>query len=104
MGQGRRRRHAPTGEGKVKPSRADSSVGPVAALGRGLIRVWQHTIGPMIPSSCRFLPSCSRYMYQAMGEQGFWRGAWLGLKRLGRCHPWSAAGYDPVPDRKVIGR
>jgi len=75
-----------------------------AVAGQGLIRVWQHTIGPMIPSSCRFLPSCSRYTYEALGEHGFWRGAWFGIKRLGRCHPWSAGGYDPVPDRRAISR
>jgi len=73
-------------------------------VGQGLIRAWQHSIGPMIPSSCRFLPTCSRYTYQALGEHGFWRGSWLGVKRIGRCHPWSTGGYDPVPDRKEVRR
>ncbi|MXZ07525.1 MAG: membrane protein insertion efficiency factor YidD [Acidimicrobiia bacterium] len=79
---------------------SSSLVGLPTKIGQGLIRVWQHSIGPMIPSSCRFLPTCSRYTYQALGEHGFWRGCWLGLKRIGRCNPWSAGGYDPVPDRK----
>ena len=105
MGSGRGLVHAPRVEDAVRPWKPSVSAAKLPAVaGQGLIRVWQHTIGPMIPSSCRFLPSCSRYTYEALGEHGFWRGAWFGLKRLGKCHPWSAGGYDPVPDRRAVSR
>lgn len=92
-------------EGKVRLSKPPGLVVRLPSVaGQGLIRIWQHTIGPMVPSSCRFLPSCSRYTYEALGEHGFWRGTWFGLKRLGRCHPWSVGGYDPVPDRRATSR
>ncbi len=105
MGSRRDLVHPPPSERKVRRSRPTGSALRLPAMaGQGLIRVWQHTIGPMIPSSCRFLPSCSRYTYEALGEHGLWWGAWLGLKRLGRCHPWSEAGYDPVPDRRAVSR
>jgi len=45
---------------------------------------------------CRFSPSCSQYAYQAIDKYGFLKGAWLGVKRIGRCHPWREGGYDPV--------
>ena len=102
MASGRGLVPPPPSEGTVTLSRPKGvAVSLAATAAQGLIRVWQHTIGPMIPSSCRFLPSCSRYTYEALGAHGFWRGSWMGLKRLGRCHPWSEAGYDPVPDRAV---
>jgi putative membrane protein insertion efficiency factor len=62
-----------------------------------LILVYQNTIGPALPRSCRYEPSCSRYAYQAIAKHGAARGAWLALKRLLRCQPWGGSGYDPVP-------
>lgn len=47
--------------------------------------------------SCRFQPTCSEYTYQAIKRYGIMRGSWLGLKRIGRCHPWSKGGYEPLP-------
>lgn len=47
-------------------------------------------------SICRFYPSCSQYSYEAIEKFGIWQGAWLGLKRILRCHPWQPGGYDPL--------
>ena len=74
---------------------------PLALVGRSLITLYQHTVGPLIPSSCRFVPSCSRYTHEALGTHGFCRGTWLGIKRIGRCHPFTEGGFDPVPNREV---
>jgi putative membrane protein insertion efficiency factor len=67
----------------------------VAAL--GLIRVYQSTIGPALPPSCRYLPTCSQYTYAAIERYGIVKGGWLGLKRIARCHPFGGSGFDPVP-------
>jgi putative membrane protein insertion efficiency factor len=60
-----------------------------------LIRIYQFALSPF-PSSCRYTPSCSMYALIAVRRYGALKGAWLGLKRLGRCHPWGGSGYDPV--------
>ena len=62
----------------------------------GLIRVYQLLSSPF-PSSCRHFPSCSTYTLEAVRRYGALKGSWLGLRRIGRCHPFSAGGYDPVP-------
>lgn len=62
-----------------------------------LIRLYQLTLSRALPSSCRYEPSCSHYTYEAIQKYGFIKGGWLGLKRIGRCHPLSPGGYDPVP-------
>ena len=62
-----------------------------------LIRLYQATLSPWVPSACRFQPSCSQYAVEAIERHGLARGGWLTLRRLARCHPFSAAGYDPVP-------
>jgi len=61
------------------------------------VRFYQYCISPLLPASCRFYPSCSNYVLQAILRYGIVLGAWLGLRRLARCHPWSPGGYDPVP-------
>jgi putative membrane protein insertion efficiency factor len=61
------------------------------------IRLYQWLISPLLPKSCRFQPTCSHYMVEAIREWGIFKGTWLGLKRVGRCHPWGGHGYDPVP-------
>lgn len=63
----------------------------------GVIRFYQRAVSPWLPSSCRFQPSCSQYAAEALERHGFARGAWLTLRRLARCHPFTPAGYDPVP-------
>lgn len=65
---------------------------------RGLIRFYQVTIARLLPpGTCRFYPSCSEYSYQAIGRYGAWRGSFLALRRLTRCHPFHPGGIDPVP-------
>jgi putative membrane protein insertion efficiency factor len=64
------------------------------------IRFYQWTISPLLGPSCRFTPTCSTYMIQAIDEWGIFKGMWLGLKRIARCHPWGGYGYDPVPKRE----
>ncbi|MDW8428056.1 MAG: membrane protein insertion efficiency factor YidD [Chitinophagales bacterium] len=62
-----------------------------------VITLYQKGIGPWLMPSCRFTPTCSQYMAEAIQRYGFWRGMWLGLRRLSRCHPWGGHGHDPVP-------
>ena len=61
------------------------------------VRFYQYCISPLLPAACRFYPSCSNYVLQAVMRHGIVRGGWLGLRRLAGCHPWSPGGYDPVP-------
>ncbi|WP_228840595.1 membrane protein insertion efficiency factor YidD [Parachlamydia sp. C2] len=62
-----------------------------------LIKIYQLTISPLLGLTCRFYPSCSHYMIEALQKHGIFKGAWLGLKRIARCHPWNPGGHDPVP-------
>ncbi|HKJ93727.1 MAG TPA: membrane protein insertion efficiency factor YidD [Longimicrobiales bacterium] len=62
-----------------------------------LIRLYRRGISPFTPPSCRFTPTCSAYAEEAVGRYGAWRGGWLALRRLLKCHPFGPSGYDPVP-------
>jgi putative membrane protein insertion efficiency factor len=64
----------------------------------GVIRLYQITLSRVLPPTCRFVPSCSQYCYEAIARYGVWRGGWLAIKRVARCHPCNPGGYDPVPD------
>ena len=66
------------------------------SVGIALIRAYQRFISPMLPSSCRFTPSCSLYTLQAIEKYGLLKGCLIGARRLVRCHPFSEGGYDPV--------
>jgi uncharacterized protein len=62
-----------------------------------LIKVYQKTLSRLLPPSCRFYPSCSEYGVQALKKHGVFKGGWLTVKRVARCHPFNPGGYDPVP-------
>jgi putative membrane protein insertion efficiency factor len=64
------------------------------------IRFYQKVISPVIGPNCRYQPTCSHYMVQAIQEWGVLKGLWLGIKRIGSCHPWGNHGHDPVPKKK----
>ena len=61
------------------------------------ILFYQYSISPLFPSSCRYTPTCSQYAKEAILKYGPLKGLWLGVKRIGKCHPWGGQGYDPVP-------
>lgn len=63
-----------------------------------LVRAYRGLLSPFLGHHCRFHPSCSAYAETALRQHGAWRGGWLALKRLGRCHPWHPGGVDFVPD------
>jgi putative membrane protein insertion efficiency factor len=65
-----------------------------------LVRFYQTAISPFTPASCRFEPTCSTYMIQALQKHGLLYGGYLGLKRILSCNPWGRTGYDPVPEKK----
>lgn len=67
------------------------------SIALALIRFWQLTFSRILPPSCRFVPSCSQYGYEAISRYGFVRGGWLAVRRVARCHPFNPGGYDPVP-------
>jgi hypothetical protein len=68
-------------------------------IGVLVVRAYQALLGPLVGGACRYEPSCSAYAIDAMQTHGLLRGAWLGVRRVARCHPFSGAGYDPVPPR-----
>lgn len=63
----------------------------------GCIRFYQRFISRYTPPSCRFQPTCSHYGYEAIEKYGLFKGGWLAIKRIARCHPLNPGGYDPVP-------
>ena len=65
-----------------------------------LIKIYQITLSPLLGSNCRFLPTCSQYMIEAISQHGVLNGLKLGTKRISKCHPFGSRGYDPVPEKK----
>ena len=70
----------------------------VAVLLMALIGFYRRFVSPLLGPRCRFIPTCSAYGLEAIEKHGPWRGGWLTVKRLLRCHPWTPCGCDPVPD------
>ncbi len=62
-----------------------------------LIHFYQQAVSPYLPRCCRYEPTCSAYALEALQRYGFWKGSYLALHRILRCHPWSRGGYDPLP-------
>lgn len=68
----------------------------VGALIVALVWVYRALLGPVMGGQCRYQPTCSQYMLDAVGKYGPWRGGWHGVKRIARCHPWGGGGNDPA--------
>ena len=68
-----------------------------ARAAKRMIRLYQVAFSPYFGRQCRFLPTCSEYAWQAIDRYGLWRGGGLAIRRIFRCHPFSAGGFDPVP-------
>ncbi|MES2484979.1 MAG: membrane protein insertion efficiency factor YidD [Bacteroidota bacterium] len=64
-----------------------------------LVRLYQVALSPLLPSVCRYEPSCSHYTIQALQKRGLIVGGWLSIKRIVSCNPWGGRGYDPVPEK-----
>jgi putative membrane protein insertion efficiency factor len=76
----------------------------VVRLALGAIGFYQRFLSPLTPPSCRFYPTCSHYAFGSIRRFGLLHGGWLGLKRLCKCHPFHAGGYDPVPEKETSTR
>ncbi|HYH85483.1 MAG TPA: membrane protein insertion efficiency factor YidD [Pyrinomonadaceae bacterium] len=68
----------------------------MASVFTALLRLYKAFISPLLPPSCRFVPTCSEYAIEAIERHGAMRGGWMGIRRLLRCHPFHPGGYDPV--------
>jgi uncharacterized protein len=64
------------------------------------IKIYQWVLSPYLGNNCRHLPTCSHYAIDSIQEWGIFKGTWMGIKRISKCHPWGTNGYDPVPKKK----
>ena len=79
------------------PSATEGKKSPLAWMAIAFVVFYQRLISPLFPASCRYRPTCSQYTLTALKRYGFFRGGWMGLRRIMRCHPFCSGGYDPVP-------
>ena len=86
-----------SGEEALTEIDGESPSGALARLGVAMIAFYQRAISPLLPPSCRYTPTCSEYTLIAIKRYGFFKGSWLGLRRIARCHPFHPGGHDPVP-------
>lgn len=70
----------------------------LSRLAIALLRLYQLAVSPLLGPHCRYHPTCSNYAVTAIRRFGVLRGGWIGLRRVGRCHPFHPGGFDPVPD------
>jgi putative membrane protein insertion efficiency factor len=70
---------------------------PLQYLLIGLIRFYQLVLSPFMGNQCRFTPTCSQFAREAVEKHGAFKGSWLAIRRISRCHPWHSGGHDPVP-------
>jgi len=70
---------------------------PFGILFLTIIKIYQWFISPLLPGACRYTPTCSQYGVEAIKKYGPFKGGWLTIKRISRCHPWGGHGHDPVP-------
>lgn len=75
-----------------------SGMDSITRLLSAIVRGYQLLVRPLLPATCRYEPSCSHYAMEALERHGAVAGTWLAVKRILRCHPWAAGGYDPVPE------
>ncbi len=66
-----------------------------------MVRMYQYLLSPLLGSNCRHSPTCSAYTIEAIKVWGPFRGIWLGMKRIAKCHPWGTHGWDPVPEKQI---
>lgn len=76
---------------------------PLSWILIGLLKAYRFAISPLYGQVCRYHPTCSAYALEAVTLHGSIKGSWLAVRRIGRCHPWAAGGYDPVPAKSDSG-
>ena len=78
----------------------DKKISPAQKIFIFPVKIYKKCISPLLPNVCRYKPTCSEYMIEAIEIHGVIKGIYLGSKRILRCHPWGGSGYDPVPPKK----
>lgn len=80
--------------------KTDKGFSPIALVFADVVYFYRYLISPLLNATCRYQPTCSQYALDALKMHGGFKGGWMALKRIGRCHPWGGSGFDPVPKDK----